>query len=730
MDDNREERPGASSTPGGATPAEASRPLTRRELRLAAQAELDATGPQDGSGPTASQGFEPVDVGSVRMSRRAAPEPTDTGPVPHPGRAIGQLARAGTADGAPGGPLAAPAWTPVGVDGASSPDGRAPRTGGVPVVPARQDRQADADDGAPGLGSRVPLTRRRVREAVRDAPAPSAVAPARTDREDGATGRSESETPTSETPVVVPPAMSAPPRSAPPSSPAQPSPPQAAPPQPSPPMAQDAPEAPAADPLRSPTLPSVLPDEPDVDDVRWEGPVPPSQVVRTPVARRAAPRVAPLADDVEPTGPVPVVVPAAGRPGPTAPPRPPVVPDAARPPVPSPAMSFGPTWTIRGPGAPSPANGARTSGARSAPTGPVAAGRTAGGVEDATAATPAPDAAAGARLPELPLVPPVGRVRPADGPGRADGLPTLDDLLASRPRPASGPAELGWRAVVRRASGGLLSLPPGPEEQQVRESVAAVQRRLDGPRTVVVINPKGGAHKTTATLLLAATFGSHRGGSALAWDNNETRGTLGWRSEHGAHQRTAVDLLDDLHRFEDPTSARVGDLDAYVRSQSAQFDVLASDEDAASAASIDAFAFRSLHRTLQRFYRVMVVDTGNNMRASNWQAAIEAADQVVVVSTVREDTSQSAAWALDALRAAGKEDVVRRAVTVLSDPATRRDAALHQRLHDHFGRLTRVVLDVPYDPSLVSGGPLDVDALSRQTREAWLHVAAAVADGL
>jgi MinD-like ATPase involved in chromosome partitioning or flagellar assembly len=259
--------------------------------------------------------------------------------------------------------------------------------------------------------------------------------------------------------------------------------------------------------------------------------------------------------------------------------------------------------------------------------------------------------------------------------------------------------------------------------------VAAVQRPLDGPRTVVVINPKGGAHKTTATLLLAATFGAYRGRSTLAWDNNETRGTLGWRSQHGDHQRTAVDLLDDLHRFEDP-AARVGDLDPYVRPQSAQFDVLASDEDAASAASIDAFAFRALHRTLQRFYRVLVVDTGNNMRASNWQAAIEAADQVVVVSTVREDTSQSAAWALDALRAAGKEDVVRRAVTVLSDPATRRDPALHQRLHDHFGRLTRVVLDVPYDASLVAGGPLDVDSLSRQTREAWLHVAAAVADGL
>ncbi|WP_374205025.1 MinD/ParA family protein, partial [Actinotalea sp. C106] len=285
--------------------------------------------------------------------------------------------------------------------------------------------------------------------------------------------------------------------------------------------------------------------------------------------------------------------------------------------------------------------------------------------------------------------------------------------------------------TVRRISGGLLAPGPGPAEQRHRAAVATVQRSLDGPRTVVVINPKGGAHKTTASLLVAATFGQHRGGYTLAWDNNETRGTLGWRSQQARHHNTAVNLLQDLDRFADPGSSRVGDLDNYVRSQgSAQFDVLASDEDAASAASIDAYAFRALHRTLSRFYRVMVVDTGNNMRASNWQAAIEAADQVVIVSTVREDTAQSAAWAVDALRATGHEDLVRNAVTVLSAPAVRRDPELAARLHEHFGRLTRTVLDVPYDPALVTGSPLDVDALSAESREAWLRVTAAVAEGL
>ena len=73
---------------------------------------------------------------------------------------------------------------------------------------------------------------------------------------------------------------------------------------------------------------------------------------------------------------------------------------------------------------------------------------------------------------------------------------------------------------------------------------------------------------------------------------------------------------------------------------------------------------------------------------------------------------------------------MRRAVTVLSAPGAAVDAKLRARLHDHFGQLTRVVLDVPHDPALVAGGPLVVDALQNSTREAWLQVTAAVAEGL
>ena len=309
--------------------------------------------------------------------------------------------------------------------------------------------------------------------------------------------------------------------------------------------------------------------------------------------------------------------------------------------------------------------------------------------------------------------------------------PTLNDFLQSRPAAPVGPATMGWQGAVRRLTGGVVSPSPSTFELEHRNAIERVQRSLRGPRTVVVINPKGGAHKTTATLLLAATFGTHRGGSTLAWDNNETRGTLGWRAVPARHQNTAVDLLRDLSRFNDVRNAQLGDLDNYVRAQgSTQFDVLASDEDAKASSTIDDKAFNELHATLSRFYRVIVVDTGNNMRASNWEAALDAADQVVIVSTIREDTAASAAWLVDGLHEKGHAEKVRNAVTVLAAPSKVADPQLNRRLHSHFASLTRAVLDVPHDPALVDGGTLNFDALTPATREAWLQVTATVADGL
>ncbi len=309
--------------------------------------------------------------------------------------------------------------------------------------------------------------------------------------------------------------------------------------------------------------------------------------------------------------------------------------------------------------------------------------------------------------------------------------PTVEDLLGSRADRIKPRATEGWQGAIRRATGGAVSPRPGKAEQSRLDRERLVQRRLDGPRTIVILNPKGGAHKTTSTLLLAATFGTQRGGATLAWDNNETRGTLGWRAQNAPHHRTAVDLLEHLDSFAEPSQASLAALDTYVRTQvDARFDVLASDEDAAASSSIDAAAFDRLHGVLSRYYRLLIVDTGNNMRASNWVAAVSAADQLVIVSTVREDTAASAAWLLDGLREKGFDQKIDEAVTILAAPSAKPDRKLAERLERHFAQVTADVVHVPFDAALVDGGPIDFDALSPETRDAWLTVAASIAQRL
>jgi len=297
-------------------------------------------------------------------------------------------------------------------------------------------------------------------------------------------------------------------------------------------------------------------------------------------------------------------------------------------------------------------------------------------------------------------------------------------------RGPAGPATMGWQGLTRRLSRGLISPAMGPRERWRREAIATVQRSWSGPKVIMFANPKGGAAKTTATYLAAATFGRHRGGYTVAWDTNETRGTLGMRSIQARHTHTVRDLLADIDRFTGHGPARVGDLDNYLRSQGdQQFDVLASDENPGSMSMLTAAEFDQVLGVLARFYRVICVDTGNALRTSNWTAAADRADELVVVSTVREDAGFSASWMLDMLTETGRSALVRNAVTVLVSTTPRDDQGLVE-LEEHFQDRTRAVIRVPYDPALQGGGAISYEALSPTTHTAWLSVCAAIANGL
>ncbi|MFV2086233.1 chromosome partitioning protein [Micromonospora sp. LOL_021] len=309
-------------------------------------------------------------------------------------------------------------------------------------------------------------------------------------------------------------------------------------------------------------------------------------------------------------------------------------------------------------------------------------------------------------------------------------VPTAEEFALRRAaKPANPVATMGVRAALNRTTLGLVKLPPGQHEQEIRRDVEMVRRNFGGLRQVTVVNPKGGAGKTVAILMLAMTFGQKRGGYVLAWDNNETQGTLGMRAQQDFHSRTVRDMLRDLRLFQG-SHGRVGDLSQYVRAQGeGMFDVLASDESATAGEMLTAAAFAEIREVVSRFYKLIFVDTGNNVRAQNWQAAIDATDQLVVTMSARNDSAEPAARMLDHLEQTGRQRLVRQAVTVISMPPSRREIDLAP-IQRHFAARTRTVLLAPYERIIDSGEPIRYGQLSATFRQAWLKIASAVSEGL
>src|SRR2546429_157877 len=104
-------------------------------------------------------------------------------------------------------------------------------------------------------------------------------------------------------------------------------------------------------------------------------------------------------------------------------------------------------------------------------------------------------------------------------------IPTAEEFARRRAvRPPDPVAVTGVRGAMRNATFGLVKLAPGQHEREITQDVEMVRRNFGGLRQVTVVNPKGGAGKTVAVLLLAMTFGQKRGGVIPARGNKQKPG--------------------------------------------------------------------------------------------------------------------------------------------------------------------------------------------------------------
>jgi MinD-like ATPase involved in chromosome partitioning or flagellar assembly len=254
-----------------------------------------------------------------------------------------------------------------------------------------------------------------------------------------------------------------------------------------------------------------------------------------------------------------------------------------------------------------------------------------------------------------------------------------------------------------------------------------LRRNLNVPRIIAFANPKGGVHKTTATVLAAATIGGARGRGVVAWDDNELRGTLGLRAGSARHAKTIRHLVTELSEVELHTGAALRErMDDFLRHASdGSYDVLAGEEDPRFSWRLDPPTVHRVLDLLTRTHEVICVDTGNNVESGNWRTIMTAADQLVITSVPREDSAFSADWMMDVLTEMGREELVANAVTLVS-MTTPNPTPIQADLIRHFKTRNRSVCVVPYDPSLEQGGWIDHTVLQPATREAWLEAAAVI----
>lgn len=291
------------------------------------------------------------------------------------------------------------------------------------------------------------------------------------------------------------------------------------------------------------------------------------------------------------------------------------------------------------------------------------------------------------------------------------------------------PATRGWRGLATRAG---LRMSPSEAERAERADVQAVSQHWPGPRTVAIVNGKGGANKTPTTVLLAAVFARYGGAGVLTWDNNQTRGTLGWRTEQGPHEATVLDLLPQVDRLLS-TGAQSADLAHYVHHQTRdRFDVLRSKpmalahEQRFNPEDVDA-----IHAVAAKYYRLIFIDSGNDESDPMWLRMIDHTDQLVVATTTRDDHAEAGALLLEALSERDERSaaLASQAVVVVTQADPKAPTAEVDRVATGYRSLARDAVTIPFDPAIVDG-VLRYGSLRPATQRAWLAAGAAVARGL
>ena len=302
--------------------------------------------------------------------------------------------------------------------------------------------------------------------------------------------------------------------------------------------------------------------------------------------------------------------------------------------------------------------------------------------------------------------------------GRPSSAADLTDDMIVRRR--DDRPEEGWRLALLQATGGLFN--PGPSEAELerRSLLHRLRHPLIESHRIAVTSMKGGVGKTTVATCLGLMLAENRGDRAIVLDANPDAGTLADRLT-GESAVTVRELLRDLDRIQS-----WADVSRYT-SLAGRLQVLASEQDPASSDAFNRMEYERICLLLARFFNIVITDSGTGLVHSAMEGTLNLADSVIIVGAPTVDGASRASKTLDWLLAHGHAALAEDAVVVLSCDRSSTDVDL-ERIRDHFTARCRAVVEIPHDPHLATGGRVQLARLRRPTSDAFLQLAALIAD--
>lgn len=278
-------------------------------------------------------------------------------------------------------------------------------------------------------------------------------------------------------------------------------------------------------------------------------------------------------------------------------------------------------------------------------------------------------------------------------------------------------ARPGWRDLIRRLTG--IDLGPGRDAEYEHDLRQRIRTPVGGAFPIAVLNLKGGVGKTVVVEALGSTFAAVRDDRVIAVDIDA--GDLAER--HG--RRNPLSLADLVL---DDSVANYEKVRAHTYMNSFGLEVLGLPDYARTDWRLERRDVVKAFSLLRQHYSLLLVDCVKAVNSAVMDAVLPEARALVVVTSTSIDAIRKTKTTLDLLRNNGYQGLMKSAVLVINHVQPGKVGVLAAKELDELSARVAATVVLPFDRHVHDGKEIGLDRLSRESRRAYLEMAAAIAD--